>query len=103
MTRCWYVSPYRIKPGSHVPGQYVPSYGGYDGPSPDEMRALRGPFPTAAEASVAARDWEDAGRRSNLWLLLVVDDWSTHCSRFDPAKAEPRQEAAASPETTCSS
>lgn len=86
MARAWYVTPYRVKPGSHVPGQFISSYDGYDGPSPDDMRSFRGSFLTASEAAVAARAWGDEGRRSDIWLLLVENDWSTHCNRFDPNK-----------------
>jgi hypothetical protein len=86
MARTWFVTPYRIIPGSPVPGHYNSRDGGWDGPSPRDMESFRGPADTCALAVEIAVAWRGEGRRSDLWLLLVEDGVATHCNKFDDAK-----------------
>jgi len=84
-TRVWYVSPIRVIPGHGVPGHYTSD--GYDGPSPREMPNLRGPFPTCAVAAGVAHAWAASeGKRSELYLVLVVNGHAKHCTLFDPTR-----------------
>lgn len=88
MSRAWYVSPVRVIPGDPVPGTYERSYGDYIGPSPSVMEKVRGPFGVCVEAVEAARAWrEEEGKRSELFLVLVVDRTCTHCTKYDPNRS----------------
>lgn len=93
MTRRWYVSPVRVRPGFYIPGRYDSSDGYWMGPSPSnedckgEMEKVRGPFASAKDAAEAARVWrEDEGKHSDIWLCLVEGDYNevTHCNKYDP-------------------
>ena len=98
MSRRWYVSPVRVRPGFYIPGRFNSSDGYWMGPSighddwKGDMGQVRGPFPTAKEAAEAARVWrEDEGKHSDIWLCLVEGDYNevTHCNKYDPEGYEP--------------
>lgn len=93
MSRSWYVSPVRVRPGFYIPGRYDPSDGYWMGPRPSnefckgDMEKVRGPFPNVKEAAEAARVWrEEDGKHSDIWLCLVEGDYGevTHCNKYDP-------------------
>ena len=89
MSRAWYATPTRVRPGFFIPGRFNGEY--WEGPQPDGthayggMHRVRGPFPTAKEAAEAARAWrEDEGKHSDVWLALTVDGEVTHTALYDP-------------------
>lgn len=88
MARAWYVSPVRVVPGDPVPGRYCSSYGDYIGPSPFVMEKVRGPFETCKVAVESARvGREEEGKRSEMYLVLVVDGECQHCTKYDPDRS----------------
>lgn len=88
MTRAWFVSPVRVVPGEPVPGRYCSSYFDYIGPSPSVMDKVRGPFATCKLAVESARVWrEEEGKRSELYLVLVVNGECQHCNKYDPERS----------------
>jgi hypothetical protein len=67
------------------------SFGDYVGPSPQEMEEIRGPFEGCSKAAAAASQWREVeGRRSNLWLILVENDYVSHCNKYD-TKAQQKE------------
>lgn len=93
MSRSWYVSPVRVRPGHYIPGRYDSSDGYWMGPRPSnefckgDMEKVRGPFPNAKKAAEAARVWREVdGKHSDIWLCLVEGDYGevTHCNKYDP-------------------
>ena len=97
MSRKWYVSPVRVRPGYSIPGRFNGEF--WEGPSTGhgeykgDMGKVRGPFTSAKEAAEAARVWrEDEGKHSDIYLCLVETDRGdevTHCNKYDPKGHEP--------------
>lgn len=97
MSRKWYVSPVRVRPGYSIPGRFNGEF--WEGPSighddyKGDMGQVRGPYPTVKEAAGAARVWrEDEGKKSDIWLCLVDGNRGnevTHCNKYDPEGHEP--------------
>lgn len=67
--RRWYASPKWFGPGATVPGVFLYSPEQWTGPDPQEMKLLKGPYPTAAEAQKAAQELRSRGKRSPIYLL----------------------------------
>lgn len=88
MTRHWYVAPYRVVPGSSVPGRYT-SGCYWSGPSPKELARFRGPVTTCTEAVGLALAWRQDGKRSDLWLVLVERGYASHTMKFDDERVAP--------------
>ena len=99
MSRKWYLSPVRVRPGHYIPGRFNSSDGYWMGPQPSnefckgDMDKVRGPYATAKIAADEARKWREVdGKHSDIWLCLVEDDVSnevTHCNKYDPEGHEP--------------
>lgn len=84
MTRSWFASPTRVRPGDPFPGKYEPSFYDYVGPDPRVMPQMRGPFDTVKQAAEAAKVWREEGKRSDIWLVLVEGKVAQHCNVYVP-------------------
>lgn len=85
--REWFVSSFRVPPGTQVPGE-PPEGGSGDaawwGLDPDQMAKLHGPYPEVEAACEDAAALASAGKRSTIWLVLVVDSVTRHCTQYVP-------------------
>lgn len=85
MTREWYVAPFSTGRGCWIPESASGVWSeDAQGLSDQDMRAIRGPFPSCAVAVEVARKWRQVeGKRSPIYLLLVVDHRLKHCNLYD--------------------
>ena len=88
--RQWFTNSNRL-----IPGSYVDHYGQckdlgtgvrYDYSTTlmlTDPCDMRGPFETGKAAVEDAKAWRNEGKRSDIYLILVVDTEVRHCMKFN--------------------